>query len=241
VVKRVLVFDIETLGVLGERERAAIEPLALRRESTPEEYASLCPPLARVATVAWYDVETAALTVALDASLAPPGEIATRLEVRDPVAGQPARSCVVRSCAGEAELLATVGAAFEEHCGPGDAWLVSYNGRGFDLPVLLHRGAVLGVEPGRATWLRAMRDNRNTPSAHVDLMDVFTFCGAGGRWPLAAYAIGYGAESPKAEMDGSQVGAAIRSGRIVEVARYCATDVLTTAYLYNRTLPLIRT
>lgn len=53
-----------------------------------------------------------------------------------------------------------------------------------------------------------------------------------GRWPMGAYAIGYGWRSPKAEMDGTKL--AVREGRILDVARHCAGDVLATTHVYLR-------
>jgi hypothetical protein len=66
-------------------------------------------------------------------------------------------------------------------------------------------------------------------------MDTVTFGGAAPRWPLAAYAIGYGFKSPKTDMNATQVWPAIQAGRLLDVVRYCAGDVLATAHLYRCT------
>ena len=240
VVRRPLVFDIETIADLDDVGRAAIAPLAEKREWTVAEYASLCPPLARVASIAWYDIAAGHLVSAFDATLAPPGAvIPATFPVPDPVAGEPDCSARVLGCDGEAEVIAAFGAAVEAHLAQANGWLISFNGRGFDLPVLLHRGCRLSVERGLPLLLRAMRDHRYSPLCHIDLMDVVPFHGAGSRWPLAAYAVGYGARSPKTELDGAGVGDAVRAGRIVDVARYCASDVLATAFVYRRVERLI--
>ena len=71
------------------------------------------------------------------------------------------------------------------------------------------------------------------PSARIaDLLDAVTFHGASGRWPLAAYAIGYGWPSPKHDLDGAQVWDAVQAGRIIDVVRHCANDVLATTHVY---------
>lgn len=80
--------------------------------------------------------------------------------------------------------------------------------------------------------MEAAQESRYRPLLHVDLLDVVTFCGATARWPMGAYAIGYGWRSPKAEMDGTKV--AVREGRILDVVRHCAGDVLAFTYVYLR-------
>ena len=80
------------------------------------------------------------------------------------------------------------------------------------------------VHEGCELLMEAANESRYRPLLHIDLLDVVTFCGAAGRWPMAAYAIGYGWRSPKAEMDGTKV--AVREGRILDVVRHCAGDVL---------------
>jgi predicted PolB exonuclease-like 3'-5' exonuclease len=112
--------------------------------------------------------------------------------------------------------------------------LVTYSGRGFDLPVLIHRSVKHGVTEGVALLHKAVREHRFNPQRHFDLLDSVTFYGASSRWPMAAYAIGYGHRSPKDDMDGSQVGLAIGNGRILDVVRYCAGDVVATAQIYQR-------
>jgi len=80
--------------------------------------------------------------------------------------------------------------------------------------------------------MEAANESRYRPLLHIDLLDVVTFCGAAGRWPMAAYAIGYGWRSPKAEMDGTKV--AVRESWILDVVRHCAGDVLATTNVYLR-------
>jgi hypothetical protein len=70
-------------------------------------------------------------------------------------------------------------------------------------------------------------------------MDTATFIGASPRWPLAAYAVGHGWPSPKSEMSGAQVWPAIQDGRLLDVVRYCAGDVLATTHVYRQLAPLV--
>jgi 3'-5' exonuclease len=129
-------------------------------------------------------------------------------------------------------MLREFGGMVEKHLGQSNGQLVTYNGRGFDLPVLIHRSIKHGVSEGRQLLMKVMSENRYRPLMHVDLQDAVTFCGASPRFPMAAYSIGYGWRSPKAEMDGAQVGAAVRGGRIIDVVRYCVGDLLATAHIY---------
>ncbi len=226
-----LVFDIETIADLTPENRDAVVKLAEARQMRPEDYGSLCPPLARIACIGVFDISAQNLHGLFDASLGngswPPSV--------DVTAGDgTARVCALRACAGESELLRAFGAMVEQHLGRSTGQLVTFNGRGFDLPVLIHRSIKHGVTTGRTLLLKAVNESRYRPLIHVDLLDALTFCGASGRFPLAAYAIGHGWRSPKEDMDGAQVAGAVHAGRIVDVVRYCARDVLATAHLYAR-------
>jgi|JRYF01.1.fsa_nt_gb hypothetical protein len=221
-----LVFDIETIGDVDTANRDAIAALIRNEGATPEHYAALCPPLARVACVAWYETATTELTAIYDASLGSTAET-----VSGHVEGSP---CTLKAAGNEADLLRVFGAVLEAHAGRPNPLLVTFNGRGFDLPVLLHRGVKHGVSRGRSVLRAALSDNRYTPARHLDLLDALTFQGATRRYPLAAYVLGYGLPSPKENMAGAGVGAAVAAGRIKDVARYCAGDVVATLRVYRR-------
>ncbi|MFQ5665434.1 MAG: ribonuclease H-like domain-containing protein [Candidatus Binatia bacterium] len=228
-----LVFDIETIADLTPENRGAIAALAKGRQMTAEQYGAFCAPLARVICVAWCDVVRQKLGVCLDGTLHT-GDLAHVVEVEDEVSAATGRTpCEMHRCDGEAEVLRNFGGVVDQHCRRAGAQLVTYNGRGFDLPVLVHRSIKHRVTEGRELLSKAALENRYRPSLHLDLMDVVTFYGAAPRWPMAAYAIGYGFRSPKNDMDGSQVWAAVQAGRIVDVARYCAGDVLAAVHIYQ--------
>src|SRR6185295_17286068 len=122
--------------------------------------------------ISWMDTQLQRLAAVLDASLCP-GDVPDRIEV-DAGTGA-AVSCDLRSCAGEAALLGEFGRVLDQHLAHPHSQLVTYSGRGFDLPVLLHRGIKHGVAEGRARLVKAMGENRYRPSTHLDLIDVVTF------------------------------------------------------------------
>jgi hypothetical protein len=93
--------------------------------------------------------------------------------------------------------------------------LVTFNGRGYDGPMLTIRSAQLGIKPSRN-----LMGNRFSIAEHCDLADVFQF-----RFDI---------ESPKGSIDGSQVARAYRSGRIDDIGEYCLRDVRATALLYQK-------
>jgi Predicted 3'-5' exonuclease related to the exonuclease domain of PolB len=226
-----LVFDVETIADLTVGNRDDIAALARSRNMTPEEYGGLCPPLARVACIAWFDVAAQALGACFDTTLYE-GAPAPSVEVDD--GGRGRVRGTLAGCDGEADLLRRFGMLIGQHLQQSDARLVTYNGRGFDLPVLVHRSYAQRVTEGRDLLVKAVSENRYRPVLHLDLLDAVTFGGASNRWPMAAYAIGYGWGSPKHDLDGAQVWAAVQAGRILDVVRYCAADVLATTHIYRR-------
>ena len=108
--------------------------------------------------------------------------------------------------------------------------LVSYNGRGYDGPMLSIRSAQLGVAP-----TRQLVGYRYDLSSHCDLMEVFSFQGAvRSNYSLDYWCRRFDVESPKGGIDGSQVGRAYRDGRIDDIGEYCLRDVRATAELFRK-------
>jgi 3'-5' exonuclease len=108
--------------------------------------------------------------------------------------------------------------------------LVSFNGRGYDGPMLSIRSAQLGVKPSRN-----LLGNRFSIAEHCDLMEVFSFMGATReRYSLEYWCRRFDIESPKGSIDGSQVSRVYRAGRIDDIGEYCLRDVRATAQLYQK-------
>jgi DNA polymerase elongation subunit (family B) len=113
--------------------------------------------------------------------------------------------------------------------------LVTYNGRGYDAPVLMIRSAQLGVRP-----TMKLLENRYDIGLHCDLMDVLTFHGAWrDHYSLDYWCRRFDIESPKGSIDGSQVSRAYRDGRIEDIGEYCLRDVRATSQLYRKLEPTL--
>jgi 3'-5' exonuclease len=118
--------------------------------------------------------------------------------------------------------------------------LVSWNGGGFDLPVLQQRGLRHGVVAGKY-WDMGDDDREYRYNSyigryhlrHIDLMDLLAMYQPRGNAPLDAMAKLCGFPG-KLGMDGSQVYGAYKEGRTDEIRRYCETDVMNTYLLYCR-------
>jgi len=118
--------------------------------------------------------------------------------------------------------------------------LVSWNGSGFDLPVLNYRAMLHGVHAARF-WDMG-EDDRDFKwnnyisryhNRHLDLMDVLAMYQGRGNAPLDQMAQLLGLPG-KLGMDGSRVWEAFQQGRIAAIRHYCETDVANTYLLYQR-------
>lgn len=118
--------------------------------------------------------------------------------------------------------------------------LVSWNGSGFDLPVLHYRSLIHGLVAQRY-WDtgdddRELRYNNYLSryhTRHVDLMDVLAKFNGRGNAPLDEIAKLCGFPG-KLGMDGSQVWPAWQAGKAEEIRAYCETDVMNTWLVYCR-------
>ena len=122
--------------------------------------------------------------------------------------------------------------------------LVSWNGGGFDLPVLHYRSLVHGISAPRY-WDQGESDYKDSRefkwnnyisryhARHLDLMDLLALYQPRNNVPLDEMAklIGF---PGKLGMDGSQVWAAYLAGQLREIRGYCETDAANTYLLYLR-------
>ncbi len=107
---------------------------------------------------------------------------------------------------------------------------VTFNGRGFDCPVLMLRSAMLGVKS-----TKNLMPYRYSTDVHVDLLEQMTFYNAYRKFNLDMYCKSFGIESPKAGgVTGHDVKPLFESGEYEKIARYCAGDLWATRELYIR-------
>jgi DNA polymerase elongation subunit (family B) len=226
-----LVFDIETSALpletfdegqqeylFREATKLTDEPARAARREEIKHLFNLWPFTARVVCIAMLNVETLRGQVLFTAD-----DHEESAEDSSPVQFRP--------CCDESELLAgfwDVARHYET--------VVTFNGRGFDVPFVYLRSALLNVPVTRKNWL----GYRYATDPHCDLAEQFTFYGVSGRdgaarrFNLDFYCKAFGLESPKSKgISGLDVNQLISEGRHREVAEYCLRDVHATAALYR--------
>jgi len=118
--------------------------------------------------------------------------------------------------------------------------LVSWNGGGFDLPVLHYRALVHGV-PAPRYWETGDDDSsfrynnylNRYHYRHTDLMDVLSAYQVRAAASLNDVATLLGLPG-KLGMDGGDVWARFQAGELQGIREYCETDVLNTYLIYLR-------
>ncbi len=118
--------------------------------------------------------------------------------------------------------------------------LISWNGGGFDLPVLHYRSLVHGIAAPK--YWDMGEDDRDYKwnnyisryhMRHLDLMDLLALYQARANAPLDQIAQLCGFPG-KLGMDGSQVWPAYQRGELAAIRDYCETDVMNTYLVYLR-------
>lgn len=120
--------------------------------------------------------------------------------------------------------------------------LVSWNGGGFDLPVLNYRALIHGISSPRF-WETGDDDREfkwnnylsRYHTRHLDLMDHLAMYTGRANAPLDDLAKLCGFPG-KMGVDGSQVWMLYQEGRLSEIRDYCETDVVNTYLVYCRYL-----
>lgn len=133
---------------------------------------------------------------------------------------------------------------------------VTFNGRNFDMPFIMIRCALNGVNC-KPNLMNGTKFNplvsispKNYTYKHFDLAEILTFYGFSGgsgmsatkRFSLDFYTRSFGIKSPKEEgVSGSDVSRMFDEGSYREIAEYCNRDIKATAELFNKledTLPI---
>lgn len=133
-----------------------------------------------------------------------------------------------RESTDEASILEEFSELVEKH----KPTLVTFNGRGFDLPVIASRCFRHGVAFRTYYRSRDMR-YRFTEAGHFDLMDYLSDFGAAKQSRLDVWAKLCGMPG-KVGVDGKDVGPLVHAGRLDEVRAYCLCDVVQTTGVFLR-------
>lgn len=136
----------------------------------------------------------------------------------------------------ERELIRQFFAGINKH----QPQLVSWNGCGFDLPVLNHRAFIKGVSAPQY-WEVGETDREYKFNSylgryhwrHIDLMDVLAMYSGRANAPLDEMAQLIGLPG-KMGIGGAQVAQTYVEGGIADIRHYCEIDVLNTYLLYQR-------
>lgn len=118
--------------------------------------------------------------------------------------------------------------------------LVSWNGSGFDLPVLHYRALLHGINAAtyweNGDQQREFRFNSYLGRyhwRHIDVMDVLSAFQARARAPLDEIAVMLGFPG-KLGMSGAKVAETYQQGGLQQIRDYCETDVMNTFLVYLR-------
>jgi len=111
--------------------------------------------------------------------------------------------------------------------------IVTWNGRSFDMPVLTLRSFRHGLN---LAWYFGNKDYRYryTEDKHADLMDAMADYGAARFLKLDYIAQLTGCPGKHGDMDGTKVNEMYLAGKIEEIANYCTSDTLQTAFVFLR-------
>ncbi len=123
-----------------------------------------------------------------------------------------------------------------------DAWLVTFNGRGFDMPLL----ELAAFDHGCSASEYFQRSRNRFNSKHLDLMDWLSNTGAcriaGGLNMMAQRrAGGVPAGCGKFDVAGDQVYQMYKEGKLQEINDYCMYDTLDTYFVFLRTRVVVGT
>ena len=133
----------------------------------------------------------------------------------------------------EAQLLAKF---WQEYFAAGVPRLVTWNGKGFDLPVLRARAMMYGIS-AHSWYQRGTKwdsyTQRFAPDWHCDLMEQLSDYRACAAMKLDDMALALGFPG-KIGGHGSEVEAMVRRGEIEQVRAYCEADCLNLFALYVR-------
>lgn len=113
--------------------------------------------------------------------------------------------------------------------------IITFNGRGFDVPFIMVRSAVHGIRPTKDFMSNRYLKMQKFNAIHIDLLDQLTFYGSvRKRGGLHLWCRAFGIESPKANgVDGDDVSRLFQEKKYIDIARYNVRDLEATRKLYD--------
>jgi hypothetical protein len=213
---KTLVFDIETvpgiaLGEVPDPVAKAVARQAERHDGDVDKVMSLSPYFGKVVSLAFCEGDGAEDSPVTAMVVPPPGHEGA--EYPDWIRPMT-----------EPELLRSFW-----HLADAAELVVSFNGRGFDVPYLVIRSLIHQI-PARVDLL-------SSPYSLRPHLDLFRLIGHGrgglGSTSLDVVCWALGIESPKGAMDGSRVAPAYARGEIESIATYNAADVRATTAVFR--------
>lgn len=212
-----IVIDIETAGLQWDDWDEETHEYLVRRdgsgsdEETVKEKLGLSALTGKIITIGMMNPDTRKGGVYYEV---PEGEA----EVEDVV-----KEGVLFRSGSESEILEMFWHDIEKY----SLW-VTFNGKSFDIPFLMQRSLIQGVQPSKNLDTARFR-----VKPHCDLMEILSFFGATRPYSLSFWCRTMEIDDPKIDgIDGSAIGSLYREGRHLEIAKYCLRDVISTAELF---------
>jgi len=224
-----LVLDIETIGedfdTMDESTQEALTRWIKRESRNDDEYEvalkdvkeglGFSPLTGEIVAIGMLDVEKNKRIVYFQA----PGESYGEFEEND----------VVYKQKNEAEMLLDFWKGVEQY-----GQLVTFNGRGFDVPFLMIRSAIHKIRSTKDFMSNRYLGSQKFSAQHIDLQDLLTFYGSVRRkGSLHMWCRAFGIKSPKVGgVTGDEVGQFFKEGKYKDIARYNVRDIEATRDLY---------
>ncbi len=112
---------------------------------------------------------------------------------------------------------------------------ISFFGRRSDVPYINIRSAIHGIRPSKDLISNRYNSSRFPGAVHYDLAELLSFYGtAMYRGSLHRWCRAFGIDSPKGDMDASQVTDYFYAGKGLEIAKYNVGDLYATAALFHK-------
>ena len=112
---------------------------------------------------------------------------------------------------------------------------ITFNGRAFDVPFLMIRGAIHKIRPSKNLMSNRYLNSQKYDANHIDLFDQLTFYGAvQKKMNLHFWTKAFGIKSPKEDgVTGDDVAKLYEGGKLMDIAKYNVGDLIATKELYE--------